>query len=178
MNYSYHVANYIIDLAKKENIRFNTSKMNSLVYLVSCWNLVINNDEIIYDTPMISNYGPRYDWLFRILNRYGTGEIEWKITKNDVYYNSKSTYTNDVIKGDFNKEQKKVIKKVYDIHKKYSDNDLVDIITQKGTPWYKCYKMKSPPNTIPLTMIKKYYTKLVIKNRKIKSKQICFDSIT
>ena len=160
MIYSYHIANYLFDLAKSKKIKLSPVQMNALVYLTYGWHLAVKNYELTYDKPKVYSYGPIFDNLFYALKKYGSKKISDKIKQGDM--RSKippSGLLGDPLEGTWNDEQKLLMNRIFEVYKDYSEDELCILTIQPGTPWHTCYVKKGMvhPVTMPLPILKKYY---------------------
>jgi len=71
-----HIANYILWKAWKENIEITHMKLIKLVYIAYGWNLVINDDQTLFEEDILAwEHGPVITSIYNEFKKFGNRPI-------------------------------------------------------------------------------------------------------
>lgn len=153
------VANYFIELAKKDNEELRPLKLMKLVYIAYGYALALLNRSIIdyrFDKVEAWKFGPVIPSVYHSFKIFGKNPITEKTT---IFVKTKDGYEiEEPMLHD--KEARSIcafVWKKYGLE--YSDNGLVTLMHGKGTPWGQVYE-EGENNPIPEIYTKLYYTEL------------------
>jgi uncharacterized phage-associated protein len=159
------VANHILDLSRKESEEkyknISLLKIMKLVYIVHGYSLALADKGALnpnFDTVEAWRYGPVIPSLYHELKRFGGDNIPKDFKSEYLDLNTLEKKTANLSDPDI----EKVSEFVWDIYKKYSATDLVNILHEKGSPWDYAY-VPGKNNPIPDEDTKDFF-KLVVKN--------------
>lgn len=155
------LANYFIDLAKKNEIEIRQLGLMSRAYITHGFCLAILDKpalDLRFDTVEAWKIGsciPSIYHSFKYNKNNPITEkslfIDWNIGKSDMTF----------VTPELEDEQiKQIANLVWERYRDYNDFQLVELTNKKGTPWSLCY-VKGQNNMIPDIYIKTYYKKLL-----------------
>ena len=136
------IANYFIDLAKKDDAPLKPLKLMKLVYIAHGYMLAMLNPSVYYSFKDFKNA---------------------PITTKSIIFKSSDNDVNDI---DFveptlqDENARKICDFVWKRYKDYSDSQLVTLLHGKGTPWGTIYE-EGMNNRIPDSFTRIYYKDLV-----------------
>ena len=165
------VANYFLKLAFEEDQRITHMKLQKLVFLTHAWCLAIYNEPLIIERVEAWRHGPVISNLYHEFKIYGRNPISdyGKAARRPDSYKEGSGVEMELIAPIVNDEDEKItahIKETWDVHKKYTAEQLSGQLHVEGSPWYEVWSeyygnagrivwYGTPP--IDDSMIKKYY---------------------
>lgn len=135
------VADEIMHLANEENYNVSQLKLIKICYFVYAWHLAF------FDTPIFEEkieawmHGPVVPSVYKEFRVYGGRGISYKPEPTK-----------------FDNEEKKFIKSVWDVYKKYGAFTLRDMTHEDGSPWCQTYD-STFHNKINDAVIKEFYKK-------------------
>lgn len=155
------VANYFIELARKEDKPIHLLGLVKRVYIAHGFSLALNHRGLInprFDKVEAWKYGPVIPSVYHSFKQYRTKGIT-DFAMNMVWDDRK-------LKPDWftpklsNTEDKKVVELVWKRYKSFSDSELVSLTHKKGTPWFLCY-IENENAPIPDELTTVYYKQLI-----------------
>lgn len=147
------IANYFLELAKKEGEGISPMKLQKLLYYAYGWWMGYR-DERLFDEPIQAwNYGPVVRSVYHEFKRFGNDEIKGQAQTFFVPEKlSEEEKQGDL--GDF-------LRIIWNTYKKYSPAKLSNMTHLPGTPWARVAEQCGgtiPPNTaIPDEFIRDHF---------------------
>ncbi len=117
------VANYLLDLAHKENKTITPLQMIKLVYYCHGWYLGIYHEPLIQQNVEAWLYGPVIADIYHSCKQYGRQPISEPIRG----YGQQQNFTD---------RQREVMNEVYDKYKNFTGLQLSAYTHREGTPWH------------------------------------------
>lgn len=155
------VANYFIDLAKKEEKPLTQLGLMKRVYIAHGFSLAINNKSLLdcrFDKVEAWKYGPVIPSVYHSFKMFRSNPItektvvmEWDDRKNEFIF--LTPVLEDI-------EDKKIVQMVWKRYHDFSDKEIVDLTHRDGTPWSVCY-VPNQNRPIPDEITSLYYQKLI-----------------
>lgn len=154
------VANYFIDLARKDGKSIRPLKLMKLVYMAYGYALAIIDRSIIdprFDKVEAWRYGPVIPSVYHSFKQYRNKPVTEKTVvmepdgKNDVKFVEPKLE---------DEKAKEVCKFVWNRYRKHSDSELVELLHGSATPWAQVYR-EGQNCPIPEVMTKLFYKGLV-----------------
>ena len=155
------VANYLIELAKRDNKPIHLLGLVKRVYIAHGFSLAINEKGLInprFDKVEAWKYGPVIPSVYHTFKQYKAQSIT-ECAANMIW-NEASKQPEWFTPMLTNEEDKKVVEMVWKRYAGFQDSELVSLTHRKGTPWYLCY-VESENVPIPDELTAIYYKKLV-----------------
>ena len=149
------VANFCIEMAKKERIPLTHLKLQKLVYIMHGWHLAEFGKPLVNEEPQAWEYGPVFKSLYHALKIYSSDNIKQPIglPRGDSFEFpeiSKTKYRDSL----------EFLKEVWDAYKDATAGELVGATHREGTPWSDAYQAGERNTRISNESIKKYYSSL------------------
>ncbi len=164
------VANYFLDLGKRDGIAITPLKIQKLVYISHGWHLALTDgkplvcDEYAEAWP----YGPVFPSLYHEFKRFGDTPIKSYAEEIVLHRGLSHDYELEeeyevVIPKVYDKEVKKLLDKIWEFYSDTSGPTLSRITHRKGSPWHKIWEQhKGMKNVhIPNEKIEEYYKSLM-----------------
>lgn len=155
------VANYFVDLAKKEGAQITLLGLVKRVYIAHGFSLAIFHKSLLdprFDKVEAWKYGPVIPCVYHSFKHYRANPItqktevmEWDDTNCALTFHAPELRDEDA---------KKIVEMVWKRYGGMSDSQMVTLTHQKGTPWDVCY-IEGRNNMIPDELTDAYYRKLV-----------------
>lgn len=166
------VANYIVELAKKDNTELHLLGLVKRVYIAHGFSLALYYRSLLddrFDKVEAWRYGPVIPSVYHSFKQFKSAPItdfaqnmRWdEKSRTEVWYTP--TVTDD--------QDKAVIEAVWKRYANMKDSKIVDLLHMRGTPWSLFYE-EGKNNTIPDEVTGAYYQKLVnniVKNNGIQA---------
>ncbi len=154
------VANYLIELAKKEGIDLQPLKLMKLVYIAHGYMLALFDRSALnprFDRVEAWKYGPVIPSVYHSFKSYGKGNIDklttvFVPTKDGKDFEVKTPMLKD-------KSLKLACEAALSNFGKYTGSRLVELLHQKGTPWQRFY-IKGKNTEIPDEVTKGFFVAL------------------
>lgn len=155
------VANYFIDLAKKDNKPLTQLGLMKRVYIAHGFSLAINGMSLLdsrFDKVEAWKYGPVIPSVYHSFKQYKSEPIRDKSVVME-WDDKTGNYTFPEPELS-NGKAKEIVEMVWKRYFDFSDSEMVALTHRNGTPWYVCY---IPDNNIPIPdeITSLYYEKLV-----------------
>ena len=151
------IANYFINLSKRDNKKLTPLKLIKLVYISYGWYLALCDRFLIKERIIAWKYGPVIEPLYREFKKYGNNQI----TKNIKIDNEELIDENNNLICD--NETKTLLDEVWEKYGDYSGIELSAMTHKEGSPWYKVWEeQKKNTGDCPIddTLIRNYYSDL------------------
>lgn len=155
------VANYFIELARKEEMTITQLGLMKRVYAAHGFSLALLGRPLLderFDDVQAWKYGPVIPSVYHSFKNFKSNPIteksiimEWDDKKNEAKYITPELSDN---------EAKTVVEMVWGRYKGYSDREMVSLTHRDGTPWALCY-IPEMNCLIPDSYTQLYYKKLV-----------------
>jgi len=130
------VANYFLDLAKKEGRTIDPMGIQKLVYFAHGWNLAM------YGTPLISqrveawDYGPVIRDLYGDFKRFGNLPVEGPVLALKMEPGTmKVRLTKPELIGHAPAETLSLLDRVWEVYKPFTSIQLANMTHVPGSPW-------------------------------------------
>lgn len=155
------VANYFIELAKKDNKEIKLLGLLKRVYIAHGFSLVINQQSLLdsrFDKVEAWKYGPVIPSVYHSFKQYRNNNID---RETDIMeWNEKDCvpiFTTPILSDE---KARKIVEMVWKRYIGFSDSELVSLTHRKGTPWSVCY-VPDKNKPIPDEITAMYYQKLI-----------------
>ncbi len=159
------IANYFVDLAKKDNIGIKPLRLMKLVYIAHGYMLAILDRSVLderFDRVEAWKYGPVIPSVYHSFKHFKNHPIEDKT----VVAVNETVFEEPVLNDE---DAKKICEFVWSKYKHMDDMELVRLLHKKGTPWQMVY-VEGENKEIPDAFTKTYYKILVYTILKSKQK--------
>ena len=130
------VANYFLDLAKKEGRSIDPMGIQKLVYFAHGWNLAMYNRPLISQPVEAWDYGPVIRDLYQDFKRFGNGPIKEPAVGFSVLPGTtRFQFTKPVLAEQVPEETFALLNRVWEVYKPYSSIQLANMTHAPGSPW-------------------------------------------
>lgn len=144
------VANYILNLAKKNNDTLTPMQLIKLTYIAHGWMLGKYGAALLLEPVQAWQYGPVVASVYRAVSKYRSSPVE--------HIEGYSSF----LPIDFTDEEKEIMEKVYEKYGKYDGIILSSATHQPESPWSQVPSRKFPAATIPNDLIENFYKNHVV----------------
>lgn len=155
------VANYFVELAKKDGKPITLLGLVKRVYIAHGFSLAIFHKSLLdprFDKVEAWKYGPVIPCVYHSFKQFRANPIT---EKTDVMEWNDSDCTLTFHAPELKDEEaKKIVEMVWKRYAGMSDNQLVSLTHKKGSPWDVCY-VEGRNNEIPDGVTELYYRKVV-----------------
>ena len=155
------VANYFIDLAKKENMPITQLGLMKRVYIAHGFSLAINKVSLLdnrFDKVEAWKYGPVIPSVYHSFKQYKASPITGKAVVMEWDENTdRMSFPEPMLAND---NAKKMVEMVWKRYRNFTDSEIVSLTHRRGTPWAVCY-VPGQNSPIPDEITALYYEKLV-----------------
>lgn len=158
------VANYFLDLAKKDGTSITPMKLQKLIFFAHGWHLALAGEPLIADQVEAWQFGPVVPAIYHEFKHERSGAITCKATELDL--ESFSMVELSVAEDDLT--AKKIMERIWDTFGKLSAKRLSDLTHLPGTPWDLAIKSSSGSERgVPIldAEIDRYFSEQLRKNR-------------
>ena len=131
-------------------------QIQKLAYVAHGWNLAINGEPLIAESPEAWDNGPVFRSIWDHVKDWGYGVKSCLLT--DPF--TKRPYTANI-----SDKEKAVIDHVWERYKKYSGIELSTMTHKPGTPWFKAYYDRRRNAPLLNDDILDHYTRLALAGR-------------
>ena len=132
------IANFILDLADRDDISVTPMQLQKLVYLAHGWHLGIAGEPLIDETVEAWKFGPVIPSLYQEFKRFGSGRIVGdRITHFQKDANGKPVLVKYELSEDDEEAlfARALIERVWKVYQCYSGVQLSILTHQQNTPW-------------------------------------------
>ena len=155
-----HVANYILELAKRENYKITNLKLQKLVYILYGFHYALTKEKLFSDEIQAWKHGPVIPSLYYQAMHFSSQHINTEFCIQDISEDDSDMGIIDkvIIPKITDKEMRSNLQKLWDAYKGYDAWSLRELTHLKGTPWYKVYNNgEGNRKVIKGTDIQSYY---------------------
>jgi uncharacterized phage-associated protein len=131
------VANYFLDLAKRDKKPISPMKLQKLVYFAHGWNLALRNEPLLLERVEAWDYGPVIPAVYHAFKECGRGEIKELAASVDLDDDGKIVIADYVLKAD--KDTFALLKRVWDVYRSYTAIQLSNATHDPDGAWFKTY---------------------------------------
>ena len=159
------VANEFLELAKASDEKISPMKLQKLVYFAHGWFLALTGQPLIDERIEAWQFGPVIPELYREFKNFGNGpitvlasKVRWTPASSNF-----SIYNPQLQDCDGNEDveyARDLIKRTWDVYKKYSAVQLSNTTHINGSPWAETYIPGTRNRVIDDARIKTYFEKL------------------
>ena len=154
------VANYLLELAKKQNIDVEPLKLMKLVYIAHGYMLALFNRSALderFDWVEAWKYGPVIPSVYHSFKSYGKEKIDkpttiFAPTADGLNFEIKTPMLEDP-------DLQRACQAAFNNFGQYTGVELVEMLHIKGTPWQRCYK-EGKNRKIPDNLTKLFFQNL------------------
>lgn len=160
------VANEFLHLAKDEGCKVTPMQLLKLVYFAHGWYLALANDSLIDERVQAWKYGPVIPSVYHEFKLFGNEPItsfatEWET----VATRGKIGFKRDEPRiPECDKVPRDLIRRVWEVYKKYTAIQLSRMTHEPGTPWAETKNREVKGTTIDDERIKDYFAQLARQN--------------
>ena len=139
------VANYFLKLSFEENDQEITHmKLQKLVFLTHAWHLAIYDEPLILERVEAWRYGPVISSLYHEFKIFGRRSIDryGRVARRPDSYANGSDVEIELIAPIVNEEDQRTvehIKETWDVHKKFTPEELSGWLHIEGSPWHQAW---------------------------------------
>lgn len=130
------VANYFLDLAKKNNTSITPMKLQKLIFFAHGWHLAVAGEPLIADQIEAWQFGPVVPSIYHEFKHERSGAITCKATELDL----ESFKLVELVVPDGDLTAKNIMDRIWEIYGKLSAKRLSDLTHLPGTPWESAIK--------------------------------------
>ena len=132
------VANYFLQLAKKEGLGLSPLKLLKLVYIAHGWHLGLTDEPLLNEHPQAWKYGPVIPSLYHEFKIYGSGPISKPAT--ELVEDPETGWSFDVVEvpplnSKDDKNTCEFLDSIWSAYKNFSALELSKLTHQPSTPW-------------------------------------------
>lgn len=154
------IANYFIELARKDNMEIKPLRLMKLVYIAHGHMLAMMDRSVLdprFDKVEAWKYGPVVPSVYHSFKHFKDQPITEKTVLLAGEENGSANFVEPMLQDE---EAKMICKYVWNRYKNYSDSELVTLLHRKGSPWETVYRAgENVP--IPDEYTRVYYRQLV-----------------
>lgn len=160
------VANEFLHLAKDEARSITPMQLLKLVYFAYGWYFALRDERLIDERVQAWKYGPVIPSVYHEFKSFGNEPIDtfaqdWKTLARD----GKITFQFQEFRIPESDEfPRQLVKRVWDVYKRYSAIQLSRMTHEPGTPWAETANREIKGTTIDDEKIKSYFVGLARKN--------------
>lgn len=159
-NNALQVANYLIEMAKKDNSEIRLLKLMKEVYIAHGFSLALTGDSLLdprFDRVEAWKYGPVIPSVYHSFKQFRQNPISEKTVAVVYDENQMIQFYEPTLE---NETAREIVQMVWQRYKHMSDSELVALTHREGTPWQACY-VEGENNVIPDSFTKLFYEKVV-----------------
>lgn len=170
MGYSaFAVANYFLDLAKKDGIEITPLKIQKLVYLAHGYHLALTRNKehpdgipLVHDEAVEAwKFGPVFPSLYHEFKVFGRDPIT-RPAQDIKFHQIAGTVSTDIVTPEVNKGDAgtcALLDRIWEIYRNFTGPQLSSLTHAARTPWHETYREgETLRNThIPNNIICSYY---------------------
>jgi len=138
-------------------------QLQKLAFIANGWNVVINGEPLIGETPQAWDYGPVYPELYDHTKYFGKAMIGRQINPLDDqiagFFGNRQSNCPDYA-AELSTREKAVIDHVWNRYGRLSGIALSRLTHQPGTPWFEAYTREGKSSPISQELIEMHYGEL------------------
>jgi uncharacterized phage-associated protein len=153
------IANYFLELAKRDVKTLDLMKIQKLVYLAHGWSLAISGKPLITDKVEAWKYGPVIRSIYREFAHAGSGPIK-QPAFDAKFIDGKLVFSPlklEDIGDPENENVKRLLNEVWKAYGGYSGIQLSNYTHEVGSPWADTWRSEGGIDIIPDALIKTYF---------------------
>lgn len=160
------IANYFLEVAKREGQTLTPLKLIKLVYIAHGWNLGLNGEPLINEHPEAWEYGPVIPSLYHEFKVFGNGPIRKKATDFVPQSEEQWMLEEQEVAPPSRRKDSKVcdfLDRIWKEYRKFTASQLSTLTHQAGTPWEKTWNERGQYQKgvdIPEALIRQHYQEL------------------
>jgi uncharacterized phage-associated protein len=162
------VANYFLELARKDGKDLDPMKIQKLVYFAHGWCLALKDAPLITERIEAWRYGPVVRELYGAFRDAGSGpithaafEVQFRDLKMTFHAPSIDDQEDD---GQVDKQfARELMDEIWKVYGGFSAIQLSNLTHAEGTPWAETWSPNRTNSTISDDLIKKYFKALAAK---------------
>lgn len=158
------VANYFLDLAKKDGTSITPMKLQKLIFFAHGWHLALAGEPLIADQVEAWQFGPVVPTIYHEFKHERSGAITCKATELDL----ESFKLVELLVPEGDLTARKIMDRIWQIYGALSAKRLSDLTHLPGTPWDSAIKAAGESlRNVPIldAEIDKYFTEQLKINR-------------
>lgn len=155
------VANYFIDIAKKDNMPITQLGLMKRVYIAHGFSLAIHHKSLLnprFDRVEAWKYGPVIPCVYHSFKQFRANPIESKTVVMEWDPEIQAPKFHEPKLED--EDAKIIVEMVWKRYRGVSDSDMVSLTHKTGTPWDVCY-VRGENCPIPDELTELYYKQIV-----------------
>lgn len=160
------VANEFLHLAKDEGRSLTPMQLLKLVYFAYGWYWALAKDRLIDERVEAWKYGPVFPSLYHEFKSFGNEPIdsfatEWEAVRKDGKF---LICSEEQRIPESDEMPRQLIRRVWDVYKKYSAIQLSRMTHEPGTPWAETPHRDVKGTNIDDDTIREYFERLARRN--------------
>lgn len=143
------IANYFLDLAKKDKRELKSLHILNLVYLAHGWYLAFTKAPLLSERVKADKYGPIASSLYHAMKRYGAGSVTNNLTESlqisdDFVIVDPQIVIVEPRIGHTEQDMavRNLVEAVWNRYKQYTVIQLMKLTHDPGTPWHGTWHEK------------------------------------
>ena len=158
------VADYLLILGKGT---LTPMQVNKLAFICHGYTLAITSKELVDEPIQAWHYGPVIPSIYHGLKLYKARTIDsLSYCSSELSDTEKIIERKEFIEKAFLEKELMIMQRVFDKYQIFNASQLSSITHKKDSPWDQYHKKGKFDIIIPNEIIKEYYIKLMIDNRK------------
>ncbi len=129
------VANYFLDLAKREGRTIDPMGIQKFVYFAHGWNLAMFGRPLISQPVEAWEYGPVIRDLYQDFKRFGNGPIEGSAMEFHLGPGTRVSFTKPELGGRVPPETLSLLNRVWEVYKPFTSVQLSNMTHTADSPW-------------------------------------------
>lgn len=161
-HFSLSIANEFLN--KNQNL--TNMQLQKLTYIAHGWNLAINGESLVSDTPEAWDNGPVFRTMWNCLRNWGIAPIgELLSSENTGFFSIQGESEDTPYQADLTDGEKSIIDHVWRRYGRYNAFELSDMTHRPNTPWTKIYFSEGKNSPIPNDLIENHYRQIALAGR-------------
>lgn len=148
------LANYFLDLGKRDKVPIDPLKLQKLLFVAHGWHLAIHGTPLFLEPVEAWRFGPVIESVYHQFKKWGSNDIKEKaitLSHRDGYILSYSTPELTAQRA------KKHLEKVWRGYKDFTGLQLTSLTHKPGAPWSRA--IKEDLVQVPNAYIREHYEK-------------------
>jgi uncharacterized phage-associated protein len=160
------VANYLLDLASRQNRQIDPMQMQKLVYFAHGWCLALRDIPLVVQRIEAWRYGPVIRELYTAFRDAGSDPIThpaYDVVLRDRQLSLRPrTFDTEEEDGRLSRDDaRRLVEQVWKVYGEFSGIQLSNLTHQPGTPWHDTWNSSHGANAIiPDDLMASYFKKL------------------
>jgi uncharacterized phage-associated protein len=140
------VANYLLQLARRDRVSLTPMQLIKLVYMCHGWMLGLYGRPLIGEPVQAWKYGPVIPELYRHLSKYAGRPVTHLLPRPEG--------------PDFSALEANLIEQVYVQNAAFDGVQLSEMTHKVGSPWHQIWDPEDKTKVIPNEIIRAYHARL------------------